>query len=213
MTSNKPILFSYWRSSCAWRVRNALAIKNVEYEYKEVNLLDKAHLGEEYRKLNPMGQVPAFIIDGTCLTQSISILEFIEEYYPDVPILPKSPLLRAKVREICEIISSGIQPLQNLSVLKKLGDERKMKWAHDCIEYGFVALEQILSTCSGKYCVGNAITMADCCLVPQVYNAHRFNVDMNAFPIIKKIDENLLELDAFKVAHPSKQPDCPPDFK
>ncbi|KAB7499976.1 Maleylacetoacetate isomerase [Armadillidium nasatum] len=191
MSSNKPILYSYFRSSCAWRVRIALALKSIDYEYKSVNLLKQNQLDEEYRNLNPMGQVPAFII---------SIIEFIEENWPEV-------------REVSEIIASGIQPIQNLSILKKIGDERKMKWAHDVIQYGFVALEKILSNCSGKYCVGNEVTMADCCLVPQVYNARRFNVDMTEFPIIQKINDNLMELDAFKMAHPSKQPDCPPELR
>ncbi|KAL7648858.1 UNVERIFIED_CONTAM: hypothetical protein RMT77_000778 [Armadillidium vulgare] len=213
MSSNKPILYSYFRSSCAWRVRIALALKSIDYEYKSVNLLKQNQLDEEYRELNPMGQVPAFIVDSTTMTQSISIIEFIEENWPEVPLFPKSPLLRAKVREVSEIIASGIQPIQNLSILKKIGDERKMKWAHDVIQYGFVALEKILSNCSGKYCVGNEVTMADCCLVPQVYNAGRFNVDMTEFPIIQKINDNLMELDAFKMAHPSKQPDCPPELR
>ncbi|XP_064106117.1 maleylacetoacetate isomerase-like isoform X1 [Macrobrachium nipponense] len=211
--SSNPVLYSYFRSSCSWRVRIVLAHKGVEYETRAVNLLKKEQVSDEFKKSNPMGQVPALFINNQTLTQSISIMEYLEEVYPQQPLLPKDPILRAKVREICEIIGSGIQPLQNLSVLQKIGDEKKMEWAQFHINKGFVALEQVLARSSGKYCVGDQVSLADCCLVPQVYNANRFKVDMSAFPTISRIHDALTSLEAFQAAHPSKQPDCPEDLK
>jgi len=190
-----------------------LAHKGIEYDYKPIHLLKQEQISDEYKVLNPMGQVPALIMNGNTLTQSISIMEYLEECFPEKPILPKDPLQRAKVREVCEVIASGIQPIQNLSVLQKVGDEKKMEWGHFWIEKGFVALEQLLSKCAGKYCVGDDISMADCCLVPQVFNANRFKVDMSAFPTITRVHEALTLVDACKAAHPSNQPDCPEDAK
>ncbi|XP_037781730.1 probable maleylacetoacetate isomerase 2 isoform X2 [Penaeus monodon] len=210
--SLRPILYSYFRSSCSWRVRIALAHKGVDYEYRAINLLKQEQVSDEYKKLNPIGQVPALIVNENTLTQSISILEYLEEAFPQKPLLPKDLLKRAKVREVCEIIGSGIQPLQNLSVLQKIG-ETKMEWGHFYIQKGFVALEQVLANSAGKYCVGDEVTIADCCLVPQVYNANRFKVDMAAFPVISRVHDALMSLDAFKAAHPSQQPDCPEDLK
>ncbi|XP_027225770.2 probable maleylacetoacetate isomerase 2 isoform X2 [Penaeus vannamei] len=210
--SLRPILYSYFRSSCSWRVRIALAHKGVDYEYRAINLLKQEQVSDEYKKLNPLGQVPALIVDENTLTQSISILEYLEEAFPQKPLLPKDLFKRAKVREVCEIIGSGIQPLQNLSVLQKIG-ETKMEWGHFYIQKGFVALEQVLANSAGKYCVGDEVTIADCCLVPQVYNANRFKVDMAAFPVISRVHDALMSLDAFKAAHPSQQPDCPEDLK
>lgn len=210
--SLRPILYSYFRSSCSWRVRIALAHKGVDYEYRAINLLKQEQVSDEYKKLNPLGQVPALIVNENTLTQSISILEYLEEAFPQKPLLPKDLFKRAKVREVCEIIGSGIQPLQNLSVLQKIG-ETKMEWGHFYIQKGFVALEQVLANSAGKYCVGDEVTIADCCLVPQVYNANRFKVDMAAFPVISRVHDALMSLDAFKAAHPSQQPDCPEDLK
>lgn len=212
MSPSKPILYSYFRSSCSWRVRIALAHKGVDYEYRAINLLKQEQVSDEYKKLNPIGQVPVLIVDENTLTQSISILEYLEEAFPQKPLLPKDLFKRAKVREVCEIIGSGIQPLQNLSVLQKIG-ETKMEWGHFYIQKGFVALEQVLANSAGKYCVGDEVTIADCCLVPQVYNANRFKVDMAAFPVISRVHDALMSLDAFKAAHPSQQPDCPEDLK
>lgn len=212
MSPSKPILYSYFRSSCSWRVRIALAHKGVDYEYRAINLLKQEQVSDEYKKLNPLGQVPALIVDENTLMQSISILEYLEEAFPQKPLLPKDLFKRAKVREVCEIIGSGIQPLQNLSVLQKIG-ETKMEWGHFYIQKGFVALEQVLANSAGKYCVGDEVTIADCCLVPQVYNANRFKVDMAAFPVISRVHDALMSLDAFKAAHPSQQPDCPEDLK
>eukprot|EP00105_Crassostrea_gigas_P004139 XP_011417259.1 PREDICTED: maleylacetoacetate isomerase-like isoform X2 [Crassostrea gigas] len=216
---SKPVLYSYFRSSCAWRVRIALNIKGIEYEYKAVNLIKDGGMQrkEEYIAVNPMQMVPAFVVDGATLTQSIPIMEYLEEKYPSPAILPKDSLQKAKVREICEIIASGIQPIQNLVVLQKVqklsNEEEKAEWAKFWINKGFIALEKLLEKCSGQYCVGDTVTMADMCLVPQVGNAKRFKVDMSPFPLISKINDELEKLEEFQKASPFKQPDCPEDLK
>ncbi|XP_045584398.1 probable maleylacetoacetate isomerase 2 isoform X2 [Procambarus clarkii] len=212
MSTTNPVLYSYYRSSCAWRVRIALAYKGVEYEYRPVHLLKKEQVSDDYMKLNPMGQVPALVIGSRTLTQSMSILEYLEEAYPQKPLLPKDLFLRAKVREVCEVIASGIQPLQNLSVLQKVGDEKKMEWAQFYINKGFIALEQLLAGCAGKFSVGDEVTLADCCLVPQVYNAFRFRVDKTPFPTIMRVNDALKDLEPFKAADPSNQLDCPEEM-
>jgi len=157
-----------------------------------------------------MAQVPSIIINDATFTQSVAILEYLEEAYPEKALLPKDPLKRLKVREICEIIGSGIQPLQNLSVLQKLGQDKQKEWAVYWMLKGFKALEQILVSSSGKYCLGDSVTMADCCLIPQLYNARRFQVDLEAFPTILAIEKNLEVLEPFQKSHPSRQPDTPP---
>jgi len=194
----QPILYSYWRSSCSWRVRIAMNLKEIPYDIKPISLIKSG--GEqhcnEYREVNPMEQVPALQIgelllkahfkrktsltppmhpspDGHTLIESVAIMHYLEETRPQRPLLPQDVHKRAKVREIVEIICSGIQPLQNLIVLIHVGEEKKKEWAQHWITRGFRAVEKALSTSAGKYCVGDEISMADCCLVPQVFNARR----------------------------------------
>ncbi|XP_051578337.1 maleylacetoacetate isomerase isoform X2 [Myxocyprinus asiaticus] len=209
----KPVLHGYFRSSCSWRVRIAFALKGIEYEQVPVNLIKDGgqQLTDQFKALNPMRQVPAVTIDGITLSQSLAIIQYIEETRPGTRLLPADPKQRAQVRMICDIISSGIQPLQNLYVIKKIGAE-KVQWAQHFINRGFEALEPILKQTAGTYCVGDEISMADICLVPQVYNAERFMVDMTLFPTIKRLNQTLLEIEAFKVSHPSCQPDTPDDL-
>ncbi|XP_056152061.1 maleylacetoacetate isomerase isoform X1 [Lampris incognitus] len=210
----KPILHGYFRSSCSWRVRIAFALKGIEYDQVPVNLIKDGgqQLTDQYKALNPMQQVPAVELDGITLSQSLAVIQYIEETRPGPRLLPTDPKKRAQVRMICDLIASGIQPLQNLYVLQKIGAE-KVQWAQHFIERGFQALEPILKETAGTYCVGDEVSMADICLVPQVYNAERFKVDVGQYPTIKRLNQALIELEAFKVSHPSCQPDTPVDLR
>ncbi|MED6255516.1 Glutathione S-transferase zeta-1 [Ataeniobius toweri] len=209
----KPVLHGYFRSSCSWRVRIAFALKGIEYNHVAVNLIKDGgqQFTEQYKTLNPMQQVPAVEIDGTTLFQSLAVIQYIDETRPGPRLLPVDPKARAQVRMISDLVASGIQPLQNVYVLQKIGAE-KLPWTQHFINRGFQALETILKQTSGKYCVGDEISMADICLVPQVYNAQRYNVDVSQYPTIKRINETLLEIEAFKLSHPSRQPDTPADL-
>ncbi|XP_042548597.1 maleylacetoacetate isomerase [Dipodomys spectabilis] len=214
MQAGKPILYSYFRSSCSWRVRIALALKGINYETVPINLIKDGgqQFSEEFEALNPMKQVPALKIDGIIISQSLAIIEYLEETRPTPRLLPQDPKKKASVRMISDLISSGIQPLQNLSVLKQMGDNPQ-PWAQKVIISGFDALEKILQSTAGKYCVGDEVSMADLCLVPQVANAKRFNVDLTPYPTINHINKTLLALEAFQVSHPSRQPDTPTELR
>ncbi|XP_070610295.1 maleylacetoacetate isomerase isoform X2 [Erythrolamprus reginae] len=210
----KPVLYTYFRSSCSWRVRIALALKGIACEQVSINLIKDGgqQMSSGFQAVNPMQQVPAIIIDGITLSQSIAIIEYLEDSRPLPRLLPQDPKMRAVVRMISNHIASGIQPLQNLAVLQQMG-EKKQDWAQGVISQGFKALEQILQETAGRYCVGDEVTMADLCLVPQVYNAERFKVDLTPYPTISRINKALLELEAFQSSHPSRQPDTPPELR
>ncbi|CAF4785983.1 unnamed protein product [Rotaria sp. Silwood1] len=210
----KPILYSYYRSSCSYRVRIALNLKNIPYIIHPVNLLKGETSTDEHKKLNPKCEVPVLIIGGKTFLQSLPIIEYIDETHQVKPrLLPEDPYQRYQARLISEIIASGIQPLQNLTVLKRVGDEKKGEWAHHFIKVGLDAVEKALEESAGQYCVGDQISIADCCLVPQLYNARRFKVDLTPYPIMTAIEERLNELPAFKEAHPNRQSDCPEEEK
>ncbi|PAA69342.1 hypothetical protein BOX15_Mlig027976g2 [Macrostomum lignano] len=215
MSSAKPVLYSYFRSSCSWRVRIALLLKGLEFETRPINLLKGENRSDEYLAICPMGQVPTLVIDGHTMTQSVAIIEYLEEAYKErgTRLLPDLPVERAVVRELTEMISSGMQPLQNPSVCARVGADRKTEWGHYYIDRGFQALEKRLLETSGKYCFKNSISIADVCLVPQVYNAGRFNVDMTKYPTISRINQALLEQQAFIDARPDKQADCPDELR
>ncbi|XP_072618200.1 maleylacetoacetate isomerase isoform X2 [Vulpes vulpes] len=215
MQAGKPILYSYFRSSCSWRVRIALALKSIDYETIPTNLIKDGgqQFSKEFQALNPMKQVPVLKIDGITIGQSLAIIEYLEETRPTPRLLPQDPKKRAYVHMISNLIVSGIQPLQNLSVLKQLRQENNLPWAQKAISSGFEALEQILQGTAGKYCVGDEVTMADLCLVPQVANAERFEVDLTPYPAISRINKTLLTLEAFQVSHPCRQPDTPPELR
>ncbi|NXA50400.1 MAAI isomerase, partial [Nothocercus julius] len=209
-----PILYSYFRSSCSWRVRIALALKGITYNQVPVNLLKDGgqQHSAEYKTLNPMQQVPTLKIDGITLSQSLAIIHYLEETRPIPRLLPQDPKKRAQVRMISDHVVSSIQPLQNLSILERVG-EKKLEWAQHYIKSGFQALEQILQHTAGRYCVGDEVSMADLCLVPQVFNAERYKVDLAPYPTIIRINKALLELEAFQVSHPSRQPDTPAELR
>ncbi|KAM9646573.1 maleylacetoacetate isomerase isoform 2-T4 [Trichechus inunguis] len=215
MQAGKPILYSYFRSSCSWRVRIALVLKGIDYATVPINLVKDGgqQFSEEFQALNPMMQVPALKIDGLTIGQSLAIIEYLEETRPAPRLLPQDPKKRASVRMISDLIASGIQPLQNLSVLKQVGKENQLAWAQNVISSGFNALEKILQSTAGKYCVGDEVSMADLCLVPQVANAERFKVELTSYPTISRINKMLLALEAFQVTHPCRQPDTPPELR
>eukprot|EP00331_Platyophrya_macrostoma_P035680 CAMPEP_0176442142 /NCGR_PEP_ID=MMETSP0127-20121128/21628_1 /TAXON_ID=938130 /ORGANISM="Platyophrya macrostoma, Strain WH" /LENGTH=224 /DNA_ID=CAMNT_0017827077 /DNA_START=18 /DNA_END=692 /DNA_ORIENTATION=- len=213
---DKIILYSYHRSSASWRVRNVLALKGIKYEYSAINLLKDEQKGDEYAKLNPMKRVPAIIIDGELLTESLPIMEYLDETRPEKKVYPADPILRAKVRAVCEICNSGMQPLQNLSVLRKIEKEYGQDQNAFATQFnidGFKALESMLSKTAGKYCFGDEITAADCVVLPQVYGSSmRFGIKLEEYPTLDKIIKNLLEVQAFKDALPASQIDSP-DYK
>jgi maleylpyruvate isomerase len=211
----KLVLHNYWRSSASHRVRIGLGLKQLPYEYVIVNILKSEQLGEPYRARNPMAQVPTLEItedDGTVrsLTQSLPILEYVEERWPEHPLLPRDPYLRARTRILAEIVNSGIQPLQNMSVTKQVtafgGDAGA--WPRKFIADGLAALAHAMSDTAGKFCVGDAPTIADCFLIPQLASARRFGVDYSSHELLQAIEKRCLELPAFAAAAPEHQPDA-----
>eukprot|EP00871_Galdieria_phlegrea_P004531 jgi/Galph1/5079/GphlegSOOS_G3692.1 len=215
MQQPKPILYSYWRSSCSWRVRIALSLKNVDYEYRSVNLIKDG--GEqwtpEYELLNPSHTVPTLIIDDLIIGQSVAIMEYLEETRPGFPLLPKDPTTRAKVRQVVETVNADTQPLQNSRVLqwlqKEVGDAVRGAWLKHFLTLNITALEKLLQKYSGTYSVGNELTFADCVIPPQYYSAVRYQIPLDGFPNFVRVAKTLDELPAFKKAHAYNQPDTP----
>ncbi|MFC7047743.1 maleylacetoacetate isomerase [Emcibacter nanhaiensis] len=208
-------LYGYYRSSAAYRLRIALNLKGLEYENIPVSLLAGEHRNEEYLKLNAQGLVPALKDGGLTLGQSMAILEYLEETRPEVPLLPADAAGRARVRQIANIIACDIHPLDNLRVLKYLkgdlgiSDEAKEIWYRHWIRLGFEAIEAMLQDgASGRYCHGDTPTMAEACLIPQLYNARRFNTPLDEFPTILRIEELCNSQDPFIRALPENQPDA-----
>jgi len=211
-------LYSYFRSSAAYRVRIALNLKGLAYEYAPIHLLRDGgqQLKPDYRELNPDGIVPTFIDGDDVLTQSLAIIEYLEETHPEPSLLPGTPLDRAFIRSVALQIACEIHPVDNLRVLKylkhtlKVGDEAKDAWYRHWLESGFESLEKRLANDSrvGKLCFGDTPTLADLCLVPQVFNAQRFNLDMSRYPTIERIADHAGQIDAFARAAPGQQPDA-----
>jgi maleylpyruvate isomerase len=211
-------LYGFWRSSCSWRVRIALAHKGLDYEYVPVNLARDGgeQYKEEYGAVNPSRQVPVLEIDvgGATLrlAQSLAIMEFLDERYPAPPLLPADRYLRARARQLAEIVNAGIQPFQNTSVTKFVkeelgGDERA--FARRFIERGLAAFQAVAEETAGRYCVGDEVTLADACLVPQLHHARRFGVDLGTLPLLSRIEEACMALPAFQAAHADRQADAP----
>ena len=209
-------LASYWRSSCSWRVRIALHLKGLSYETLPVHLVKDG--GEQHtdahRGRNPMRELPVLLVGDQPIAQSMAILEYLEETHPEPRLLPSAALDRAKVRQMAEVINSGIQPIQNLRVMQKLGrdfdlpKEAQVSWSRDWITFGFDALETLVEAHGGTHCFGDAMTLADLCLIPQLYNARRFSVDLERYPHILKVEAQLRDHPAFAAAHPDTQPDA-----
>lgn len=207
-------LYDYYRSSASYRVRIALNIKNICYETLAVHLVNQGgeHHLPQYLELNPQGLVPTLDENGHIITQSLAIIEYLDEINPSPSLLPPTPLGRAKVRSLAMIIACDIHPLNNLRVLNQLrkefdaNEEQVMRWYHLWLKAGFDAFEQVLQTLPHKsphqLCYGNEVSMADICLIPQVYNAHRFGFSMAAYPLINDINAYCLSLPAFNHAAP-----------
>lgn len=208
------ILHGYWRSGAAYRTRIALALKGLAYDQQGVDLRTGAQRSEAFVALNPQGMVPALEVDGAVLTQSPAILEWLEETHPEPALLPAGPVDRAHVRAMAALIGCDIHPLNNLRVGKALretfGAEQAAvdAWAARWIVPGFEALEALVARHGGGWCFGDAPTLADCYLIPQIYSARRFNVPLDAFPRLLAIDAAAARHPAFIAAHPDAQPDA-----
>ncbi len=211
-------LYTYWRSSASHRVRIALGYKGLTYEPVYVNLLEGEQRCEEYRRVNPMGHLPCLVVDGVKYVESTAILELLEELYPDPPLLPKKPEDRARVRALAQIVNSGIQPLQNLIVLDRIGDDKdkRLEWLRFFISRGLAAWEALASSFDqetgnrGPFAYGTVFGAADAVLIPQLYTARRFGIDLTPYPTIVRVDEATRDLPFVKAAYPDAQPDAKP---
>lgn len=211
-------LYTYFRSSAAYRVRIALNLKGLAWEAVPVHLVKDGgqHRKPDYLTLNPAGLVPALEDDGQVLTQSLAIIEYLDETHPEPPLLPADALGRARVRAIAQAIACDIHPINNLRVLQYLkrelgvSDAQKDAWYRHWCELGLAAVEAMLAgdARTGRFCHGEAPGLADCCLVPQVFNARRFGANLDAMPTILRIVEACETLDAFRLAAPGMQPDA-----
>lgn len=205
------ILYDYFRSSAAYRVRIALNLKALDYQQIPVSLVDGEQRSAEHLARNPQGFVPALLDGELLLTQSLAICEYLDECYPQVtPLLPTSVGDRAKVRAMAMLVACDIHPVNNLRVLKYLASEldvndtQKNQWYQHWVYQGFDALEEILAQNAGEFSFADQLSLADVFLVPQVYNAHRFNCDMSRYPNINRVNDNCITLKAFADAHPDQ---------
>lgn len=216
--SDKPTLYGYWRSSASYRVRIALALKGIDYHNRSVHLVKDGgeHLQNDYRNLNPQALVPTYQDTRITLGQSQAIIDYLDEQHPEPPLLPRDPVRKAQCRAMAQLIACEIHPLDNLSVLKYLtgtigiSEESKLAWYHHWIDKGFRALEQqtrdVLG--AGQLSLGDRPGYFEAFLVPQMYNARRFNCPLDDFPNLCAIDAACQQLEAFKQAAPEQQPDA-----
>lgn len=208
-------LYTYFRSSAAFRVRIALNLKELKYEPVFVHLAKGEHRQPQYAAVNPQALLPTLELDGgKRLTQSLAIIEWLEERHPTPPLLPKESMARARVRSLAYLVASEIHPLNNLRVLQHLKralnqtQDQIDTWYRYWIADGLAKFEAELSGSSGKFCHGDSPSMADCCLVPQIFNAKRYNSDLAPYPTTMRVFENCMKVEAFDRAQPSKQPDA-----
>jgi len=209
-------LYDYFRSSAAYRVRIALNLKGIGYQQCPIDLLQGDDRGTAYRTINPQGLIPALAEGDLLITQSLAICEYLEETHPEPPLLPGDPEQRAQIRALAQIVACDIHPLNNLRVLGYLtrdlevAEEQKMTWYRHWVSEGFRAIEGLLQRRdqSGRFCYGDHPTLAEVFLIPQLYNARRFEVDLSPFPLITGIEEQCRQIDAFLHARPELQPDA-----
>jgi maleylacetoacetate isomerase len=211
------VLYTYWRSSAAYRVRIALNLKGLPYEARPVHLLTDGgeHLKPAYCDISPQAQLPTLLDGDRTIRQSMAILEYLDETRPDVPLMPTDPLGRARVRELMQAVGTDIHPLGNLRVLRAIEAEfgadqsAKAAWSRRWIKKGFDGIEALLARGqTGHFSHGDAPTLADCCLVPQFYNAVRWGVDLAPYPTIRRVVEACQRMEAFQKAAPEAQPDA-----
>lgn len=207
-------LYSFFNSSTSYRVRIALALKGLAYEYQSINLREGQQRSSAHRELSPIGGVPVLEIDGVSFTQSLAIIDYLDSQYPQPQLIPSDALQRARVLEIANLIACDIHPLNNVRVLNYLQNplavtaEQKATWYQNWVAEGLSAVEVLLQRSdSGNYCVGDQPGLAECCLIPQVANAQRMGCDLSAYPRIMTVFRHCLELPAFQAAEPIKQPD------
>lgn len=205
------ILYDYFRSSASYRVRIGLNLKGVAYEQRKVNLVDGSQKADEYKALNPQGLVPMLLAGEKRITQSLAILDWLDANYDDPPFVPSDPDQRAHVLALATAVACDIHPLNNLRVLKYLKDplgvseEAKDEWYRHWVKEGFDALEAMAKPHAGAWLFGDAPTLADICLVPQLYNARRFSVPISDYPTLRRADETASGHPAFAAAHPDLQ--------
>ena len=206
-------LFGYFRSGAAWRVRIGLHWKGLAFETVPLDLRTGAQATPQWRARNPQGLVPALeLADGTLLTQSLAILEWLEETHPTPAFLPADPVARAQIRAVALAIAADTHPIQNLGVLKRIealaGADAARQWAHDTLVNGLGAVEGLIARNPGPFAFGAAPTLADILIVPQLFNARRFGVDLARYPRILAVEAACADLPAFQAAHPDRQPDA-----
>lgn len=214
---NELELYGYWRSSAAFRLRIALNLKGVTYTQKPVNIApdQSEQRSEAYLALNPQGRVPALKVGDVILTQSMAILEWLDETYSQSPFVFGDAISRAQIRSFADTIACDIHPLNNLSVLRKLSDdfeadgENVKSWYQHWIRIGFDALHASLPGEDSGFLFGGSPSLAEICLIPQIWNARRFDMDLSAYPRFEHIEQRCYELEAFQAARPENQPDAP----
>ena len=206
----RPRLFDYFRSSASYRVRIALNLKGVDYESAPVNLVEGGQKGPDYRAVNPQGLIPALEIDGRILVQSLAIVDYLEATRPDPALLPADPADAAHVRALALVVACDVHPLNNLRVLKYLSgplgrpQEARDDWYRHWVSEGFAALEAMAAARAGRFLFGDSPTLADICLVPQLLNARRFDVPLDAYPTLLRADSEANRLEPFAAAHPDR---------
>jgi maleylacetoacetate isomerase/maleylpyruvate isomerase len=218
--TNDFTLYTYYRSSTAYRTRIALNVKGIVYKQHPVHLLEGGGQQHqpEYKALNPAGEVPTLVHNGRALSQSFAIIEYLDELVPDPKLLPLGAFERAKVRQICEHINCGIHPIANLKIQQYLTrefratEEQKNQWVTFWITQGMDALELLLTKTAGTFAFGDSLTIADLFVVPQVFSSKRFGVTLEKYPIIRRVNEAAMKLEAINKAHPHLQPDTPSEL-